>query len=195
MAITKTEEYGAWLELLLIHTARFSLAAFTFPVVPCFLFVKYGHWFFLLLAFSIPIAMILKYVFGVKDLWLLNDTVDGDFGDPVEIDKKNYEDKSSEFLFLWWYSRNFNWNLYRKFLPDFRPGAEVFEEDVRINTTNKKDTLLWCKRGELTGKNYTLFRVFEGGKVYFRWSWANHRKEIWFGAGGTEYKFRMKPIF
>jgi hypothetical protein len=169
MGISKTEEYGAWLELFLIHIARLSLSVFGFPLM--------------------PFALILKYLFKVKDIWLLNDTKDGDFGN--DPNWKHYG-KPKIITFFLWFLRNHSWNFYRKFLPDFRRGGEIFEYRVITNTTSNKTILMWCRRGIWLGKNYTLFRVFEKGKVFFRWSWANKDREAWFGAGGSEYKFRIK---
>lgn len=178
---TKTEEYGAWLELFLIHIARFSLSFFGYPLM--------------------PLAILGKYVFGIKEIWLLNDTKDGDFGDfkwKLKTLRKYKRVKAkwlkNIILFILWFFRNHSWNFYRKFIPDHNAG-EVHEYEKRINTTGNNVVLQWCTRAGTHGKDYTLFRVFPDGKLFFRWSKANAKKERWFGAGGSEYKMRMKPIF
>lgn len=168
--ISKKEIWSFWVELSLIQIARFSLSFFGFILL--------------------PFALILKYQFGVKDIWLLNDTKDGDFGN--DPNWKHY-DKPKWVRFFLWFFRNHSWNFIRNFNPEWNAG-EAFEYKIIKNTTGKDVKWVWCTRLGTHGTHYIAYRVFEGGKVYCRYSTANHRKERHYGCGGERYKIKRKPL-
>ena len=174
---TKTEEIFAWVELFLIHIARFCVG---------FLGI--------VLILPIPISILLKYKLGVKNVWFLNDSAGGDEGEEWWL-KENKLTKGKWSTRIRWWFRNYVYNFYLYFLPETRPGGEVSEYQKKINTTDSNAILQWCERKGLLGKDYTLFRVHPKGKVYFRWSKATKGREVNFGAGGSEFRLRMKPIF
>ncbi len=146
-----------------------------------------------ILIFPIPISYLLKYKFGVKGLWLLNDTKDGDFGDPEELKKAGRKEGRTIGNFIWWWKRNHSWNFNRKFTPEWNGGdVKDFRIIMQILPTGS-DKFTWCSKDGVHGINYIAYRV--NGKVEVRYSRAgeNHEKQL--GSGGNEYRFKIKNIF
>jgi len=146
---------------------------------------------------TVPINILLKYVFGVKNLWLFNDTKDGDFGAEWWL-KETGHSKGLWSAFLWWWI-NHSWNYIRQFIPEWKKG-EVDKnsegKDIFIaikDTLNKKtDYGRWTRasgKDVIFGTNYIAFKI--NGKTYCQYSYANKYFTLQLG-GGSEYRFRMK---
>jgi len=133
----------------------------------------------------IPFAYVLKYWFGVKGLWLLNDTVDGDFGDPNELKKAGRLHKSKFLNFWWWWFRNHSWNYICKFKPSSNGGG-VYEHRVLIGETYNP---VWLKE---KGIFHVCYRGEKDGRIECRYSEITDKVEKHFGAGGFRYKLHYK---
>lgn len=135
----------------------------------------------------------LKHVCNVKmKFWLLNDTVDGDYGEEEWLEDKGYE-PGLWSAFCWWW-RNKAWNFLNRTKPAFKSG-EADEFDTVINTIPKYQRRdgRWTKankKHKIYGKNYFYFRL--KGRVYFNCSSATKNVEKQFGAGGNEWRCWMK---
>lgn len=141
----------------------------------------------------LPFAYILKYKFGVKGLWLLNDTVDGDFGDPDVLKEYGRSNKSKLSNFIWWWFRNHSWNYISKFNPEWEGGKT--KDFLIIKTTLTREQILnnpfqWCTKKGVHGLHYIAYRI--NGKVYCRYSEANAKRERIFGAGGDRFKLKIR---
>ncbi len=171
--ITKTEIVFFYIEWALIKIAHFTISVLGFPFL--------------------PIALILKYKFGVKGIWLLNDTKDGDFGDPKELEKSGHTNKPKWFKFIWWWKENHSWNFILLFNPPWY-GGEVEKFLTIKNTLESTDRFDWANKDE---KNYGVNHCYYGidGLVYGRFSYASPTgliKELQLGAAGNRYKLRLK---
>jgi hypothetical protein len=140
----------------------------------------------------IPLAYILKYWFGIKGLWLLNDTKDGDFGDPKELKKADRKIGKTWGNFWWWWFRNHSFNFNRKYIPNWNAGKA---EDFRVIKSNisKHNRWTWCSQNGVHGYHYIAARI--NGKVECRFSEASPEFQRQMGSGGNEYRFRFKGIW
>lgn len=159
-----------------------------------FICVKIGHFITAVLGFPfLPIAFALKYWFGVKNIWLLNDTKDGDFGDPEWKLRKlrKFPIKSrlirKLYLLILWYLRNSLWNL--KLLT--APKWDV--DDYQIVYTVKNEVghpMTWVTQ-EDRGTNFVWFRSH--GLLFFRYS-SSGKFNIQAGAAGERYNFKIRRV-
>jgi hypothetical protein len=150
----------------------------------------------------LPFAYILKYKFNVKGLWLLNDTVDGDFGSAKELKKAGRTVGRTLSNFIWWWLRNHSRNFVEKFKPEWSDGevedfrvikSTVFKAGTEIEQL-KKIRFVWCTKDGIHGLHYIAYRV--NGKVECRYSAANDKFEKSMGSGGNEYRLRIKnPLY
>jgi hypothetical protein len=198
--ITEKEYKQSKIRVILIHVMRFTLSFITLLSVASLFFVLAFPW-LIPFALFVPSCIALKYLFNVKGIWILNDHEGGDFGEKWWLDKKGLKPGLWSAI-LWWF-RNHCWNFYKLFNPDWNNG-EVYEYEIRINTTNipESETIwVWCskyatkKNPPIYGEHLILYRVYKGGKAYFRHSKATPEKEFQFGCGGNEYRIRKKPLF
>ncbi len=140
----------------------------------------------------LPFAYILKYKFNVKGLWLLNDTVDGDFGSAKELKKAGRKVERTLSNFIWWWFRNHSRNFVEKFKPEWN-GGEVDEFRILVHDIPLgAHRFEWCSKDGFHGKNYIAYRV--NGKVECRFSEADNKMQRQMGSGGNEYRFRFKGI-
>lgn len=190
--ITDKEIKGFWKFYIwfLIRWNAVSLFAVCTVIVPPILLIWGIYWPLVFLLFF-PGALILKYQFGVKGIWVLNDTKDGDFGDPAILKKYGHQNKSKVFKFIWWFSRNHSWNFNRKFKPDWKAGEYVEMMIIEQDLPDGADDFTWCEQEGIHGVNYVAYRVYAGGKVMCRYSRADKNGERQYGAGGNEYVFRI----
>ncbi len=141
----------------------------------------------------LPFAYALKYWFGLKGLWLLNGTVDGDFGNSFELWEAGRKEGRTFGNFWWWWKRNHSWNFNRKFKPEWRDG-EVQEFRILLHDMPLgAHRFEWCTKAGFHGKNYIAYRI--KGKVECRYSAANDKFEKSMGSGGNEYRLRMKNLW
>jgi len=143
----------------------------------------------------LPFAYILKYWFNAKGLWLLNDTIDGDFGSKNELKKAGRKEGKTLGNFLWWWFRNHSTNYNRKFIPEWDGGNA--EEFTIISTSLTKDQILknrwtWCSKNGMHGHHYIAARI--NGKIECRFSEATDKMQRQMGSGGNEYRFRFKGL-
>ena len=138
-------------------------------------------------------AFILKHVFKIKwKMWLLNDTVDGDFGADWWLRREGLK-PGIWSAFRWWF-RNKAWNFYRLDVPEWN-GGEVDEFWVIKNTiefsdrTDGRFTKANIDKG-IYGINYYCYKL--NGKVFCNYSKASPSIEMQFGAGGQEYRNWIK---
>jgi len=148
----------------------------------------------------LPIAYILKYWFKVKGLWLLNDTVDGDFGSKKELKAAGRKECRTLGNFWWWWFRNHSWNFNRKFIPEWNDGeceefriikSNIFKPGTNIED-QKKIRWAWCSKNGIHGHHYIAARI--NGKIECRFSEANDKMQRQMGSGGNEYRFRFKNL-
>jgi len=138
-------------------------------------------------------AFILKHVFKVKiKFWLLNDTVDGDFGADWWLQREGLK-PGLWSAFRWWW-RNKAWNFYLRSVPEWNAGKvyefwyikntiKLYERvDGRFTKANKDK--------EIYGINYYCYRL--NGKVFCNYSKASPSIEMQFGAGGNEWRMWIK---
>jgi len=154
-------------------------------------------WFFGFFTGSVIIAHILKHVFKVKTkFWLLNDTVDGDYGADWWLEREGLK-PSLYSAFRWWW-RNKAWNYYIKEVPEW-DGGNADEFRVIKLTLSEYDMTYQGKYNRFTkanknegvyGINYYCYRL--KGKVFCNYSEATENKEKQFGAGGNEYRQWIK---
>lgn len=137
-------------------------------------------------------AFVLKHVFKVKrDFWLLNDTVDGDFGAEWWLKEKGLK-PSLWSAFQWWF-RNHSWNYIRKFNPPWNAG-QTEEFQVIKNTLSKTDPdygkfTRADKKNQIYGTNYIAYRI--DGEVYCQYSHANRLFTFQIGSGGDRQRFKF----
>lgn len=168
--ITDKEVKGFW--------NRFDLIIISWNVVSLIGFV------------FLPIALLLKYVFKVKGIWLLNDSKDGDFGDPVVLEKYGYTDKPKWFRFLWWWFRNHSWNYIEKFKPTCNSSKSQVSEYRIFHDSRGTGNTEWLQEN---GLFYICYRCKETNKVYCRYSKVTDKIIKQMGAGGDRYKLHLKP--
>jgi len=197
--IQEKEYKAARRRLVFCHISRFLISAVAVLSVLSIFFVFAFPWLIPLTLFT-PGSIILKYVFKVKNVWILNDYEGNDSGQKWWLKKKGLKPGLITSI-LWWF-RNHSWNYYKKFDPDWNAG-QVYEYELRINTTEipgRETIWVWCSKyatknnPPIYGEHLLIYRVFEGGKVWFRHSKASPNKELQFGYGGNEYRWRKKPI-
>ncbi len=143
----------------------------------------------------IPLAYVLKYWFGVKGLWLLNDTEDGDFGSYNELKNAGRLDKSKWANFWWWWFRNHSWNYNRKYIPNWDNGTAEFFIIISTSLTKEqieKNRWTWCSMNGTHGHHYVAAII--KGKIECRFSEADHKMQRQMGSGGNEYRFRFKGL-
>lgn len=156
-----------------------------FFAVQVFLFFPVG----MLSVILYPISYFFRYVLKL-DLfyYLLNSTVDGDFGDDNWRQKHNLE---KGFWTGWrWTLRNSAWNFKGLFRPKWRAGETEAFETIKNTFDNKWQ---WAsKSGRQYGLNHCYYIV--DGTTYGRFSFADRYSEIQLGAGGDGYKFKLKGL-
>jgi hypothetical protein len=146
---------------------------------------------------TVPFNILLKYKFKVKNLWLFNDTVDGDFGSEEWLKEKGYK-KGIWSAILWWL-RNISWNFIRGFIPEWKNGEvdkdlegnDIFAV-IKNTLTRTTDYGRWTRasgKDNIFGTNYIAFQI--NGKRYCQYSYANKYITLQLGAA-TEYRFRFK---
>jgi len=141
------------------------------------------------------LAYILKYKFGVKGLWLLNDTEDGDFGSKKELEAAGRKEGRTWGNFWWWWFRNHSWNFNRKFIPEWNGGAFDFIMIIASSFTDeqiKDNPWIWCNQKDNHGYHYVAAII--NGKLECRFSEANDKMQRQMGSGGNEYRFRFKGL-
>src|SRR5690606_29972288 len=124
-----------WNRFDLIMISWFLVSAFfVLSVISFFtsivLYILGFDWWIWLYIFGliVPINIFLKYGLKVKNLWLFNDTKDGDFGDPYEIKKAGMEDEPKLCQVIWWWLRKHSWKYISKCNPESEGGnTEDFE--------------------------------------------------------------------
>lgn len=144
----------------------------------------------------LPLAYIGKYYLGGKNIWLLNDTKDGDFGDPAELRKAGRNPGRTFGNFMWWWFRNHSWNYNRKFIPNWNGGQAEDFRIIRTSLTNEqieRNRWAWCYQNGWHGYHYIAARI--NGKIECRFSEANDKMQRQMGSGGNEYRFRFKGIW
>lgn len=192
--ITDKEIKKAWIEYIIIHI----------------------EWVFIYLSgfFTgfVIICHFLKHVCKVSfKFWLLNDTVDGDYGTDAFIrlinSKKDFRtlfglfklNKGLYSAFLWWW-RNKAWNFYYLRKPYWN-GGEVDELLVIECTIAKIDMMendvynpftKASREDGILGINHYAYRL--NGKVFVSYSEATEKGEKQFGSGGNEWRCWIKPI-
>ena len=146
-------------------------------------------WVFGFFSGVVIIAHILKHVFKVRmKFWLLNDTVDGDFGADWWLKREGLK-PSLWSAFRWWW-RNKAWNFYRLNVPEWNAGKA--DEFWCIKNTIKFDGK-WIKANKdkgIYGINYYCYKL--NGKVFCNYSKASPSIEMQFGAGGNEWRMWIK---
>ena len=134
-------------------------------------------------------AFILKHVFKVeRKMWLLNDTVDGDFGADWWLQREGLK-PGLWSAFRWWW-RNKAWNFYIRSVPEWNAGK--VDEFWCIKNTIRFDGK-WIKANKskgIYGINYYCYKL--NGKVFCNYSKASQSIEMQFGAGGNEYRNWIK---
>jgi hypothetical protein len=148
-----------------------------------------------ILSGGLVISFILKNYLGVKyKFWWLNDTLDGDFGADWWLKEKGL--KKGIWSAISWFGRNHSWNYISQFKPHWNAG-KIDEFLVIENTINcilsRNRITKWTradKEKKIYGKNYIAYRI--DGKTYCQWSYACKWFHIQLGAGGSEYRFRIK---
>lgn len=143
-----------------------------------------------LLSTAVIWAFILKHYCGVKTkFWLLNDTVDGDFGAEWWLKEKGWT-PGLWSAFHWW-RRNHSWNYICKFAPEWEGGNTQERRIIRSTIDHEKHGFFtWCSKDGVHGLHYVAYRI--NGKVYCRYSQANKKREKIFGAGGDRYKLKLR---
>jgi len=143
----------------------------------------------------LPFAYILKYKFNVKGLWLLNDTVDGDFGSENELEKAGRTADKTLGNFLWWWFRNHSTNYNRKFIPEWNGGKAEEFRIISLSLTREqilKNRWTWCSKNGIHGHHYIAARI--NGEIECRFSEATDKMQRQMGSGGNEYRFRFKGL-
>jgi len=150
-------------------------------------------WFFGFFSGAVIIAHILKHVFKVKTkFWLLNDTVDGDYGADWWLKREGLK-PGLWSAFRWWW-RNRAWNYFMLKVPEWNAGqADEFRViECTIEVYDRIDGR-WRKANKsagIYGINYYCYRL--NGKVFCNYSEATPKIEKQFGAGGNEYRQWIK---
>ena len=142
-------------------------------------------------------AFILKHVFKVKwKIWLLNDTVDGDFGADWWLRREGLK-PGLWSAFRWWW-RNKAWNFYIRSVPKWNAGEvdefrmiklTILDEQMYQYAMYNRFTKA-NKEKEIYGINYYCYKL--NGKVFCNYSKASPSIEMQFGAGGQEYRNWIK---
>lgn len=135
----------------------------------------------------LPLALILKYKFGVKGIWLLNDTVDGDLGADWWLEERGYKNSSKFVRFIMWWFRNHSWNYINKFVPTSN-GSDPFEFRIIFDHRNIFHPV-WLQD---EGAFHVCYRGKEGGPIECRYSKVTKSWIRQFGAGGHRYKLHLK---
>lgn len=153
---------------------------------------------------AVIIAHILKHKFGVKGLWLQNDTEDGDFGADWWIRKVNNTrnrvnlwglitvKKGLWSAFCWWF-RNHSWNFIELFSqPNTADREKVIVHYANYNL-NRGHYLKWAHHKEgVYGWNFIKYTA--EGIYCIRFSYANSWFTFQIGSGGDRYKCLMIPV-
>jgi len=150
-------------------------------------------WFSGFISTAVIWAFILKHVFKVKiKFWLLNDTVDGDFGAGWWLRREGLT-HGLWSAFRWWW-RNKAWNFYIRSVPEWNAGKVdefwVIKDTIKFsNRTDGRFTKANIDKG-IYGINYYCYKL--NGKVFCNYSKATPSIEMQFGAGGQEYRNWIK---
>lgn len=133
---------------------------------------------FILLSFfsgGVIVAHFLKHVCKVNVIpfkWMLNDTVDGDYGGEWWLDKNDLE-PSLWSAFLWWF-RNPVWTFKYVIAPKPKTNKitviKTHIHNGRDLSGNPVSVLRWVNK-ELRGTNFVVFS--QDNKEYFRFSHTN----------------------
>lgn len=137
----------------------------------------------------LPLALLLKYQFGVKGIWLLNDTVDGDLGADWWLNERGYRNSSKFIRFIMWWFRNHSWNYINLFKPTSNSAASQVSEYRVFHDSRGTGNTEWLKE---EGFFYICYRCKETGKVYCRYSKITEDWEKQFGAAGDRNKLHIK---
>ena len=167
------------------------------------MFLWFLVWLFGFLTGAVLVAYLLKHVFKVKwRMWLLNDTVDGDYGADWWLKREGLK-PGVVSAWLWWW-RNMAYNYLLLVLPDWNngevddflqinliiPKKQMLDEKGRYNAFTKAN-----KEKGIYGINHYCYLL--NGKVYCNYSrtikFLGLVIELQFGAGGNEYRFFVKP--
>lgn len=177
--ITDKEITRFWLKFALLHLLWFlvySIGFFSGLVILC-------HF--------------LKHQCNVKwKFWLLNDTVDGDYGADWWLEKKGLK-PSLWSAFCWWW-RNKAYNFYLLFAPQWNAGQvdefrllKLTIDDIDMYNGNRYNRFTKAvKEDAIYGINYYAYRI--NGVVYCNYSNATEKRDTQFGAGGNEWRFFIK---
>ena len=150
-------------------------------------------WFFGFFSGLVIIAHILKHVLKVKTkFWLLNDTVDGDYGADWWLKREGLK-HSLYSAFRWWW-RNRAWNYFILKVPEWNGGQadefRVLECTMKLDDMDQGRWTKASKKHRIYGINYYCYRL--NGKVFCNYSEATPKIEKQFGAGGNEYRQWIK---
>lgn len=142
-------------------------------------------------------AHILKHVFKVKiKFWILNYTVDGDYGADWWLEEKGYKKRNLWTAFLWWW-RNHSWEWISFFNPPWKAGEVDRDEKGNDIFETIKSTITTYKNGRFSrasknnkGVHAIAYKI--NGEVFCQYSKANWLYTIQIGTGGSEWRFRAK---
>lgn len=141
---------------------------------------------------AVIVAHILKHQFGVKGLWLQNDSKDGDFPPQWWLNKYDTGFKYLNAI-LWWF-RNHSWNFINKFKQPSTSDNVIVIYPKGMTKKEYADKMEWSHRkGELYGTRY--IKYIAEGKYCERFSHANKIFAFQTGSGGDRYKFLFTPIW
>jgi len=166
-------------------------------------------WFFGFISGLVIVAHIFKHVFKVKwKMWLMNDTVDGDYGTDDFIDSVNNKKGWDAFMTLfglfkmhkglysafWWWWRNKAWNFYTRTVPEWDAGRvdkfrvmKLTIPDIKMYDKGRYNRFKKANKSKgIYGINYYCYQL--NGKVFCNYSEATPNKEKQFGAGGNEWR-------
>lgn len=178
--ITKQERKAFWIRYwkIILNWTSLSLLAF--------------------LSTAIIWAHILKHVFKWKtEFWILNDTVDGDYGADWWLKEKGHKKRNLWTAFNWWF-RNHSWNWIRYFNPQWKAGEVDKDENGNDIFSVLKSTI------DTSGENGRFSRADKynkgvhsiaykiNGITFCQYSKANWLFTFQIGTGGSEWRYRSK---
>ena len=150
-------------------------------------------WFSGFISGLVIISHIIKHVFKVKiKFWLLNDTVDGDYGADWWLKREGLK-PGLWSAFRWWW-RNKAWNFYTRTVPEWDAGRvdkfrviELTISDIQMYEMGRYNRFKKANKSKgIYGINYYCYQL--NGKVFCNYSEATPNKEKQFGAGGNEWR-------
>lgn len=135
----------------------------------------------------VPVAFLLKHKFGINVppfKWMLNDTIDGDYGDPNWLNRMGLE-PGLWSAFRWWW-RNPVWNFKLLFAPKSHAEStiiKVFKHEVGPTP------FMWVRQ-DLRGTNHLYYII--DGTLYGRFSYCNDYINIYLGIGGRRHILKIR---